>query len=125
MQNARSSNAVSGTGFLHFVFLLIICCGNKIIAQTPGIGMGTQTPHPSAALEISDTARGILIPRMTMAQRLAINNPADGLVVYQTDSNKGFWYWNGAFWIQVSTSVSFDNLNLSLRRLQTQHYLNH
>jgi hypothetical protein len=41
-------------------------------------------PHPSAMLEVKDTARGILAPRMTRAQRIAIVSPANGLLVYQS-----------------------------------------
>ena len=52
------------------------------------VGIGTTTPVPSAALEIKDTTRGLLIPRMTMVQRNAISTPATGLMVYQTDSTK-------------------------------------
>jgi len=65
------------------------------------IGIGTNTPNASAALEIKDSTKGILIPRMTMTQRNAIQNPAEGLMVYQTDSTKGFWYWDGNYWQAV------------------------
>ncbi len=62
------------------------------------IGIGTDTPDSSAALHISDTTKGILIPRMSMSQRLNIHNPAEGLMIYQTDSTKGFWYFSGGVW---------------------------
>ena len=68
------------------------------ICNAQNVGIGTKTPDASAALEIQDTSRGILIPRMTMEQRNAIQNPAEGLMVYQTDSTKGFWYWDGSIW---------------------------
>lgn len=41
----------------------------------------------------------MLIPRMTMAQRMSIANPTEGLTVYQTDDNKGFWHFNGSEWL--------------------------
>ncbi len=72
-----------------FSFLLIFC---SLFSYSQNIGIGTTTPHSSAALEIQDTSKGILIPRMTMVQRNAIANPTEGLMVYQTDSTKGFWY---------------------------------
>jgi hypothetical protein len=49
---------------------------------------------------------GILIPRMTATQRTSIASPAEGLMVYQTDGSKGFWYYDGTIWKNVSTSTS-------------------
>jgi hypothetical protein len=75
------------------------------------IGIGTNTPHQSAALEIADSSKGILIPRMTMTQRITIQNPAEGLMVYQTDSFIGFWYFDGTEWKCVANSNSVNNNN--------------
>ena len=44
-----------------------------------------------AMLDLTATNRGLLIPRMTQAQRLAISLPAQGLLVYQTDGTTGFY----------------------------------
>jgi hypothetical protein len=41
--------------------------------------------HPSSVLEVESTTKGMLVPRMSSAQRLAIANPANGLVVYDTN----------------------------------------
>ena len=62
------------------------------------VGINTNTPHPSAALDITDSTKGILIPRMTMSQRNGIQNPAEGLMVYQTDSTMGYWSFDGQSW---------------------------
>ena len=62
------------------------------------IGIGNSNPAPSAALDIVSTARGLLIPRMTQAQRLAIISPATGLLVFQSDTNIGFFFFNGTTW---------------------------
>ncbi len=48
------------------------------------VGINTSTPNSSAALDIVSTSQGILIPRMTTAQKTAIANPASGLMVYDT-----------------------------------------
>lgn len=73
-------------------------------AQT---GIGTATPDASAKLEIASTAKGLLIPRMTSVQRTAIPNPANGLLVYQTDGVTGFYLNSGTAvspsWIRVNT----------------------
>ena len=73
-------------------------------SQAQNIGIGTNTPHASAALEIQDTSKGILIPRMTMSKRTAIQSPAEGLMVYQTDSLKGFWFYQSNKWNRISYS---------------------
>ncbi|MEZ4861104.1 MAG: hypothetical protein R3C14_07355 [Caldilineaceae bacterium] len=53
----------------------------------PGIGIGTNTPDPSAILDIDFINKGVLFPRLTTAQRDAISAPATGLLIYNTDSH--------------------------------------
>jgi hypothetical protein len=86
------------------ISIILFCCVSTSYSQN--IGIGTNTPHASAALEIQDSSKGILIPRMTMAQRTAIQNPAEGLMVYQTDGVKGFWYWDGTTWKNISATTN-------------------
>jgi len=56
------------------------------------VGIGTNTPDASSALEVQSTNKGILVPRMTTAQRLAIASPANSLLVYDTDNECYFYY---------------------------------
>ena len=77
------------------VFLLLLFVLIKAEAQ---IGIGVSPPDPSAMLHVQDTAKGMLIPRMTAAQRNAIVSPAEGLLIYQTDANKGFWFYSNGQW---------------------------
>jgi uncharacterized protein (TIGR02145 family) len=49
------------------------------------VGIGTATPSPSALLDVTSTTKGFLPPRVTNAQRNAIANPANGLLVTCTD----------------------------------------
>lgn len=72
-------------------------------AQT---GIGTSTPHASAKLEVASTTMGFLPPRMTSVQRLAISNPAQGLMVYQTDGTSGLYYRGATDWIYIINSTS-------------------
>src|SRR5690606_8327358 len=65
-------------------------------------GIGTNSPDPSAQLEVSSTDKGILIPRMSEAQRDAIATPATGLLIFQTDGSEGFYYFDGTNWISLS-----------------------
>ena len=65
------------------------------------VGVGTNSPDASAALDVESTTQGILIPRVTTAQRDAIVSPAEGLEVYDTDT-KTSWYYNGTEWVEDS-----------------------
>lgn len=56
------------------------------------VGIGTTTPDVSAMLDITSTAKGLLVPTMLSSQRTAITNPATGLIVFQTDGTAGFYY---------------------------------
>jgi hypothetical protein len=85
-----------------FTFLAAVVLTATTYAQ---VGLGTTTPDASAALDITSTTKGLLIPRMTTAQRDAISSAATGLMVYQTDGTAGFYYYNGSSWNEV-TSVS-------------------
>ena len=62
------------------------------------VGINTETPDASAALDITSTTGGLLVPRMTAAQRDAISSPASGLMIYQIDGTVGFYYYNGSSW---------------------------
>jgi trimeric autotransporter adhesin len=66
------------------------------------INNDNSTPDPSAMLDVKSTDKGMLIPRMTQAQRIAVVAPATGLLVYQTDNPAGFYYYNGAGWFRLS-----------------------
>ena len=65
------------------------------------VGINTNTPNASSALDIESTTGGILIPRMTEIQRDAIVLPASGLMIYQTDAVSGFYFYNGAGWTKI------------------------
>jgi hypothetical protein len=88
------------------IFLLpaMMVLANVLLAQN--VGIGTQTPHASAQLDVSSTTRGLLAPRMTTTQRNAIASPAKGLLVYDTDLNSLFHY-NGSSWANFSGSGNF------------------
>jgi hypothetical protein len=65
------------------------------------VGIGTTTPDASAMLDITSTSRGLLLPRMTAAQRTTIASPANGLMVYQTDAPIGIWAYVSGAWTQL------------------------
>lgn len=63
------------------------------------IGINNENPDASAALDITSTTGGLLVPRMTNVQRLAITNPATSLLIFQIDENPGFYFYDGSQWI--------------------------
>lgn len=89
-----------------FVCLVIFLCfsNEELFGQSGPKGVSinaSNTPaDPSAILDVSSTSQGLLVPRMTAAQRTAIASPANGLLVYDTD-NKQFYYYNSvsALWV--------------------------
>ena len=79
------------------------------------VSIGTPTPHPSAALEINSTTKGFLLPRMTEAQMIEIDNAIEGLMVYCSDcSKKGIYVFNGSEF----TEITIDNSETILSELE-------
>jgi hypothetical protein len=71
------------------------------------------TGQASSVLDVKSTTKGMLVPRVTQAQRLAISSPADGLLVYQTDqTTKGFYYYNStsSAWTGITSNASNNTL---------------
>jgi uncharacterized protein (TIGR02145 family) len=66
--------------------------------------IGGSTPDPSAMLEVKSSDKGFLPPRMTSAQRAALVNPAEGLLIYNTDTDCINLY-NGTRWFELCGTV--------------------
>ena len=86
-----------------FLLSCLILIGLFTKAQ---VGIGTNTPEASAKLDVTSTTKGFLPPRMTSSQRTSIQNPATGLMVYQTDGTAGLYYHNGTTWIYIINSTT-------------------
>lgn len=67
------------------VYLIALITLMNSHAQNVGINADGSAPDNSAMLDVKSTTSGVLIPRMTIAQRDAIVNPAPGLMVFCTD----------------------------------------
>lgn len=77
-------------------------CFQFAIAQ---VGIGTITPDASSVLDVESSTGGVLLPRMTTAERTAIENPANGLTIFDTDTQH-YYYYNTA-------STDWESLNSS------------
>jgi hypothetical protein len=108
--------------------IFLFCCFSIVVhAQT---GIGTASPDSSAKLEVASNSKGILIPRMTTSQRTSITNPANGLLVYQTDGVVGFYVNSGTSgtpawsrvnsdWVKSGNDISYSGGNVLISGDQT------
>ncbi|MGM0649145.1 MAG: hypothetical protein ACQES1_01420, partial [Bacteroidota bacterium] len=74
---------------------------NVNIVEAQNIGINTDDPDNSALLEVSSTNKGILIPRLTTAERNDIPSPAIGLIIYNISTDK-FNFWDGDSWEKIN-----------------------
>ncbi len=94
--------------------IILLCCSYYYSAAQ--VGIGTTTPDASSILDVESTDKGILIPRLTTVQINAISNPANGLMVYNTDLNE-FQFNCGSIavpdWVKTlhNMSVKYSNTN--------------
>jgi hypothetical protein len=92
-------------------------------AQSVGISSGSAiTPSGRSILELRSTSKGLLIPRMTAAERAAIsglvanpNNDASdrGMLVFQYDGAAGYYYWDGTAWVGLLNSSTGNFVDLT------------
>ncbi|MEZ5003710.1 MAG: H-type lectin domain-containing protein [Chitinophagales bacterium] len=78
-------------------FALFITLGLK--AQV-GINVDGSAPDSSAMLDVKSIDKGMLVPRMTTAQRTTISNPATGLLVFDNETGS-FWFYTGSVWTEL------------------------
>ena len=90
---------------LKAAIILSVFAGSQVsYAQGVSVNTSGTAADGSAMLDVNSTTKGLLTPRMTMAQRTAISAPTTGLLVYQTDAPEGFYYKSASGWIQLSSA---------------------
>jgi hypothetical protein len=65
--------------------------GGKVLVVDPkrkSVQVGGGSADRTAALSITSTTKGLLLPRMTTVQRNAIASPTNGLLIYNSTTNK-------------------------------------
>jgi len=87
------------------VSLLSCLSVSGVWSQSLGVNNSGAPAHSSSILDVSSTDKGMLIPRMTKAQKNAIASPATGLLVFQTSPDSvGFHYYDGAVWTWLANA---------------------
>src|SRR5689334_2557629 len=92
-------------------FLLATCFlfFMSVSARAQNVGINNPTPHAKSLLDLTSTDKGLLAPRMTQAQRLAMfpagDATAKGMLVYQTDNAQGFYYYDGSVWMALASGT--------------------
>ncbi|PLX06808.1 MAG: hypothetical protein C0596_13975 [Marinilabiliales bacterium] len=105
------------------LFLLVLSI--NVSGQGVAINTDGSNADNSAMLDIKSTNAGILVPRLTQAQRNSISNPATGLLIFQTDNTPGFYYNAGTAgspsWIKLTIPTdNFDDADAdATNELQT------
>ncbi len=86
--NTTQSGYLSSSDFNNFnnkVSSQWVSSGQNISYNSGKVAVGTAAPASSAIVDLTSTTNGFLMPRMTMDQRDAISNPAEGLMVFCTN----------------------------------------
>lgn len=77
------------------LLVLILIIPSLAFAQADNVGIGTNTPDPSAVLDITSNNRGVLLPRLTDTN--SVSSPADALIIFQ-EIDSTFYYYDGIRW---------------------------
>lgn len=75
-------------------------------------------PDPSSVLDLRHSGKGLLIPRLSKAERDLISLPAKSLLIFQTDNGPGYYFNDGIPASPVWKSlVSSDNNSLTYKTI--------
>lgn len=93
--------------FTLLVLMVILSMLNNAFGQDGSVGIGTEAPYKKAILDISSTSKGLLIPRLTLAERNAlhadgvINKVMNGMLIYNATADR-FNFWLDDKWYDLS-----------------------
>ena len=91
---------------LFFILLTFLTLTDLKLNAQIKIGNNPKVVNPNALLELESNHQGVLIPRMTTAQRDSAfgTNLPDGLLIYNTDKGSMEFFKNQKGWTTLSTS---------------------
>jgi hypothetical protein len=106
------------------VFGLMIAFFSLQTSAQVSVNADNSTPDPSAMLDVKSTTTGMLVPRMTAAQRDLITSPANGLLIFCTDNNQYYsnqgtpaaknWVMVNSQWLANGTSIYYNAGNVGI-----------
>jgi hypothetical protein len=88
-----------------FTILLLFIC-HLTYTQSVGINTDGSTPDKSAILDVKSSNQGFLLPRITNAERDGINQPAMGLLIFNTEE-LSLQVFDGEFWRPITMGPCF------------------
>ena len=94
---------------IKILFTTVVYLLFSIVITAQSVGINNNTPDASAILDVKSNTKGILVPRTSTASRIAIINPAKGLMLYDTTTNS-FWFYNSTLWTQITVGNNGWNL---------------
>jgi len=97
-------------------FLISFLLFTQIVFTQVAINTDGSSADNSAMLDVQSTTKGILIPRLTTAQRILLSSPATGLLLFDTDENN-FYFYNGSKWTLLKSGTI--NWNFADSKLTT------
>lgn len=106
--NPSSKLSVKGNMSIGSTFSNVAApAGGMIVEGT--LGLGTSTPDLNTILDMGSAGKGVVMPKLTRAQRLALPNPTKGLLVFDADSNTLFFH-NGTSWLNFPAIDQVNNI---------------
>lgn len=99
---------ISAIGVIFFFIGVITASAQSVAINSTGA-----TGNASAMLDVDAANKGLLIPRVSLTDITdvtTIPSPATSLLVYNTNATMtggglGYWYWDGAKWVQLLSSA--------------------
>lgn len=88
------------------IFLGLFCICISLFSNGQTTGIGTTTPDTLSILDIQSTSKGVLLPRVTTAQRLSIDvGSTNGMIVYDLNTIS-FWYYGDGDWQEIKSDAN-------------------
>ncbi len=85
------------------IILVLVIFSARTAAQSVSINNDGSSPDASAILDLKSSDKGLLLPRLTNAQRDNINSPVAGLIIYNSDTGK-YQVYNGSVWQDLAVN---------------------